>query len=227
MPFIFNYKEPIKMKPAKFLLSALSVAMFAVTFSACNQNAAVNNTTTANTANQSNTAVVVNSNSTATNTAGTASSAPSSTASVSCDVTAYVMDKDPNGFNVRDSDSEKGAIIGKIPLDKEGTVVHIVSSSPSGWVQIDKATTTADKVTFNKKGWVSANLLEVATRGYDAGGVNLYEAAKGSKVSTKIPEDMVVKILGCDGKRMQVKYKDSTGWLDPDSRCDHPATRCN
>jgi SH3-like domain-containing protein len=69
--------------------------------------------------------------------------------------------------------------------------------------------------------------LAVSTRGYDAGGVELYQAGQGSKVFPKIPEDMEVKIVGCDGKRMQVKYKDSTGWLEPDSRCDSAVTRCN
>jgi SH3-like domain-containing protein len=92
-------------------------------------------------------------------------------------------------------------------------------------MMIDNATTY--KTVFDKKGWVSANLLAVSTRGYDAGGVNLYEGGKGSKVLTKIPEDMEMKIVGCDGKRMQVKYKEFTGWLEPDARCDSAVTRCN
>lgn len=97
-------------------------------------------------------------------------------------------------------------------------------------MMIDKATivtANAEKSTFDKKGWVSASLLEVATRGYDTKGVELYDAAKGSKVVTTIPPDMVVKVVGCDGKRMQVKYKDFTGWLEPDARCDSAVTRCN
>lgn len=95
---------------------------------------------------------------------------------------------------------------------------------------IDKATivtATAEKATFANKGWVSANLLSLTTRGYDAGGVELYEGGKGSKVITKIPEDMEVKIIDCSGKRMQVKYKNFTGWLEPDAQCDSPVTRCN
>ena len=145
-------------------------------------------------------------------------------------MSAYTTDKDPKGLNVRDSSSESGKVIGQVPLGKDGTKVHIVSSSSNGWVMIDKATivtATDEKAVFDKKGWVSANLVAISTRGYDAGGVELYQAEKGSKVLTKIPEDMEMKIVGCDGKRMQVKYKDFTGWLEPDSRCDSSVTRCN
>lgn len=218
------------MKLTKILLSTFGAAMLAFTFSACDKNATVNNETT-NAANKSNAAAVSSNNSSATNAAPSESkTSSSSTSSTVCDVTAYITDKDPKGLNVRDSSSESGKIIGQVPFNKDGTVVHIISSSPNGWMMIDKATivtATDEKATFDKKGWVSGNLLEVATRGYDTKGVKLYEDAKGSKVVTTVPPDMTVKIIGCDGDRMQVKYKNSTGWLEPDARCDSAVTRCN
>ncbi len=57
------------MKPVKFLLSTLSVATLALTFSACNNTAANNNSAANNAVNKSNTATVVNTNQTAANNA--------------------------------------------------------------------------------------------------------------------------------------------------------------
>lgn len=214
------------MKTTKILLSTFGGATLALVFSACGQTAAVNNQAAANTAaNQSNTAAAAVVNSNSAKPANAAVSDSKAAAATVCDVTAYVTDKDPKGLNVRDSSSENGKVTGQIPFDKEGTTVHIISSNSSGWLMVDKADTY--KTVFDKKGWVSANLLAVSTRGYDAGGVNLYQGEKGSKVVTKIPEDMEVKIVGCDGQRMQVKYKNFTGWLEPDARCDSSVTRCN
>ena len=218
------------MKLTKILLAIFGSATLAFTFSACSQNAAVSNAT-ANTANQSNTVgTVVSSNSTKPANAA-ASDSKASSASV-CDVRAYITDKDPKGLNVRDSSSENGKVIGQILPNKDGTAVHITSANSNGWMMIDKAIVfdfkaNAEKAAFDKKGWVSANLLAINARGYDTGGVQLYEAGKGSKVLTKIPEDTVMKIVGCDGKRMQVKYKDFTGWLEPDAQCADASGRCN
>jgi hypothetical protein len=64
---VFKIKEITKNEINKILQSILGSATLAFTFSACSQNAAVNNTTAVNTANQSNTAVVVNSNQAAVN----------------------------------------------------------------------------------------------------------------------------------------------------------------
>ena len=218
------------MKSTKILLATFGGATLALAFSACSQNSAVSNAPANTVANQANTAAVVNSNSTKPANAAASDSKPSS-ASV-CDVTAYVTDKDPKGLNVRDSSSENGKVIGQIPPNKDGTAVHIISANSNGWMMIDKAIVfdfkaNAEKAVFDKKGWVSANLLAINARGYDTGGVQLYEGGKGSKVLTKIPEDTVMKIVGCDGKRMQVKYKDFTGWLEPDAQCADSTGRCN
>jgi len=210
------------MRSTKFALSLLSAATLALTLSACNTSDKSNTTTVTNT-NQP-TSNQTNSNQT---TANTPTSASNKTSSTICDARAYVLDKDPNGLNVRDASSESGNIIGRIPLDSEGTVVHMVASSSSVWVQIDKAETTAEKVVFNKKGWVSGNLLGTSTRGYTKGSVNLYAGGAGSKVLGTIPRETELTISGCDGDRVQVKYKDMTGWLDADSQCPNPVTNCN
>lgn len=215
------------MKLTNILLAAFGSATLALTFSACSQTATVNDSAASN-ANNKNTAVVANSNPSKPSGGGASDSKPTSTTAAVCDVTAYITDKDPNGLNVRDSSSVEGKIIGRIPLAEDGTQVHIISASLDGsWVIIDKATTY--ETVFDKKGWVSANLLAIATRGYDTKGVKLYDGGSGKKgpVLTTIPPDTELKILNCDGKRVHVKHKDIYGWLEPEDQCGSAVTRCN
>ena len=144
-----------------------------------------------------------------------------------CSAEAYVIDPDPKGLNVR-SAPRTGRVIANIPKDKEGTVVKLVAQNgDGGWLQIDKAQTTAEKVVFDKKGWVSGNMLAVSTRGYDTKGVKLYEGGEASTVLATIPPETEVRVVGCDGKRLQVKYKNAVGWLNDDDQCPNPVTNCN
>jgi SH3-like domain-containing protein len=143
-----------------------------------------------------------------------------------CDIYAYIVDKDPAGLNVRDSD-ENGQAIGKIPFDTDGTIVHLISTNFTGWVRIDHAETVEGKVVFDKKGWVSANLLATSAAGYGTQEVELTESASGSKVLTFIPPETEVRMFSCDGKRARVKYKKFTGWLGEDAACPNPVTNCS
>jgi SH3-like domain-containing protein len=144
-----------------------------------------------------------------------------------CDATAYVIDPDPKGLNVR-SAPRTGKVIGNVPKDKEGTVVRLIAQNgDGGWLQIDNAKTTADKVVFDKKGWVSGNMLAVSTRGYDTKGVKLYEGGEASTVLATIPPETEVRVVGCDGKRLEVKYKNTVGWLNEDDQCPKPSGKCN
>ena len=148
----------------------------------------------------------------------------------SCDAWAYVTDKDRNGLNVRATADSSSKIVGKIPFNAdEGAIVHMTAPSGRyGWVKIDSAKTVAEKTTFKGSGAVSGNMLAVSTRGYDTEGVKLYATHEdGARVVTTVPPDMEVKIIACMGTKVQVKYKDKLGWLDEDSRCANPVTRCN
>src|SRR5215207_2699575 len=123
-----------------------------------------------------------------------------------CDVEAYVVDPDPKGLNVRDTPGVGGKVVATIPSDEEGTTVHIVASDANGWVQIDHAETIMGAVVFDKKGWVSGNMLGIATRGYDGKGVRLYARPRASKAAGKLPSEAEVKVAGCEGDWMRVKY---------------------
>ena len=144
-----------------------------------------------------------------------------------CDVEAYVVDPDPKGLNVRETPGAGGCVVAVIPLDEDGTVVHIVASNPNGWVQIDRAETVMGAVVFDKKGWVSGNMLGLSTRGYGTRGVKLRGDGKAEKVIGTIPSEAEVRVAGCADDRIRVRYKNLVGWLDPEDQCPSPVTTCN
>lgn len=146
---------------------------------------------------------------------------------VGCDVEAYVVDPDPKGLNVRDAPGVGGKVVATIPLDGDGTTVHVIASDANGWVQIDRAETVMGAVVFDRKGWVSGNMLGIATRGYGTRGVKLYARARARKVLGTIPPEAEVKVAGCEGDWMRVKYRSMSGWLDPGDQCPSPVTTCN
>jgi hypothetical protein len=144
-----------------------------------------------------------------------------------CDVRAYVVDPDPKGLNVRDAPGVAGKVVAVIPLDGDGTIVHLVASSPNGWVQLDRAETVGGTVVFDRKGWVSGTMLGTSTRGYGTKGVKLYADAGARRAAGTIPPEAEVKVAGCSGEMMRVKYRSLDGWLDRESQCPNPVTLCN
>ena len=144
-----------------------------------------------------------------------------------CDVEAYVVDPDPKGLNVRDAPGARGRAVAVIPLDEDGTVVHLVASSPNGWVQIDRAETIGGTVVFDKKGWVSGNMLGTETRGYGTRGVKLRGEGRPGKVLGTIPPETEVRLAGCNGVRVKVKHRSLVGWLEREDQCPNPVTLCN
>ena len=145
-----------------------------------------------------------------------------------CDARAYVIDKDPKGLNVRGTPGVGGKVVAVIPLDQDGTIVHLISADSKGWVRIDRAENISGDVVFDGKGWVSGNMLGTETRGYGTKGVKLYGgAARGSKVMGTIPPESEVKIYGCGAEKVQVRYRNLVGWLDAEAQCPNPVTLCN
>ena len=148
-------------------------------------------------------------------------------AAQTCDVDAYVIDPDPKGLNVRDKPGADGRVVAVIPADADGTVVHLIASSPNGWVQISHAETIMGTVVFDRKGWVSGNMLGISTRGYGTKGVRLYAGAAKGKALGTLPPEAEVKVAGCSGDWMRVRYRNQTGWLERESQCPNPVTNCS
>lgn len=143
-----------------------------------------------------------------------------------CQISAYVIDKDPQGLNVRSSANTNSEILGKLPTNKDAVFVDIAASQ-GNWVEINKAEDASGTAVFQGKGWVYASKLGTSTRGYSKKSVSVYaNTNKGSKKIGSIPSQTQVKLLNCDGKWAYVSYQRLQGWLAVDDQCPNPLTTC-
>lgn len=146
--------------------------------------------------------------------------------SQTCNISAYVIDKDPQGLNVRMNASSRSKILTKLPTNTDAAFVDIVASQ-GAWVQIDKAESARRDFEFHGKGWLYTQLLGTSTRGYGTKGVNVYqEASEKSKVVGRIPDQKEVKLLSCRGSYAKIQYENITGWLARAAQCPNPLTTC-
>jgi SH3-like domain-containing protein len=142
-----------------------------------------------------------------------------------CNISAFVIDKDPKGLNVRSGPGTSHAIIGNLPTTTVGVVVDITASK-GDWVQLSKAE-SPDKVEFQGSGWVSAKLLGTSTRGYGTKGVSVYKSANNqSSVVGTIPPETGVTLLGCSQSWALVEYEGKKGWIEPEAQCGNPLSTC-
>lgn len=147
-----------------------------------------------------------------------------------CDVGAYVIDKDPNGLNVRSGPGKSHAVIGNLPYQQyTGVGVHITGSS-GDWVQIDFAAeegTEEDRTLFKGVGWVYAPLLGLTGIAHPEGGTLLYrEAFQKTRVVKIVPGGDDVTVWGCRGKWFYVEYKKVKGWAAPSTLCTNSLSTC-
>ncbi|AFZ18896.1 SH3 domain-containing protein [Allocoleopsis franciscana] len=157
----------------------------------------------------------------------TQSEAPQSLAQAqqTCDITAFVIDKDPKGVNVRSGAGESQKVIGNLPTTTIGVIVDITGSK-GNWVQISKAE-SPDKVEFQGTGWVHSQLLGTSTRGYGTQGVSVYKSANTqSSVMGRIPPATGVKLLGCSQSWALVEHEGLKGWIEPEAQCGNPLSTC-
>jgi hypothetical protein len=149
-----------------------------------------------------------------------------------CAISAYVIDKDPNGLNIRDKPGVDGKIIGKLKYaeDDDNIVVVNIIGYENGWVKISGGETIVGEEQFNGIGWVSAKMVTTRTERPDGNSnksVTFYAQPKSSskKVGT-IPSDTEVQIAGFDCFGLKITFKNKTGWLSSDDLCGNPVTTC-
>ncbi|MEH2274774.1 MAG: SH3 domain-containing protein [Nostoc sp.] len=142
-----------------------------------------------------------------------------STNSQKCDILAYVTDTDPQGLNVRSGASTYNTILGQIPINETVQVINAAGD----WVQITNASDG-----FQGTGWVFVPKLGLTTRGYGTNGVDLYvSTSQQSQKVGRIPANIVVKLLGCQGDKAQVEYQGVKGWLTKQDQCGAALTSCS
>lgn len=109
---------------------------------------------------------------------GLAQTAAGDTAGIqACEISAWSIDSDPAGLNVRAGPGEDHPVIGRLPPpeliggDEYGTEANIVASQ-DGWFRIDRATTNNygdgdSVVVFEGDGWVSGRFLRRSIEGLE------------------------------------------------------------
>ena len=143
-----------------------------------------------------------------------------------CQINAFVIDKDPKGLNVRSGPGSRYDIIGKLPTTTVAVIVDITAAQ-GDWVRLSKAQ-SVEKIEFQGTGWVYAQLLGTSTRGYGSKGVSVYASADTqSSVIGRIPDQRGVKLLGCDQSWALVEYEGLKGWIAREAQCPNPLTTCS
>lgn len=142
-----------------------------------------------------------------------------------CQISAYLIDRDPQGLNVRNAPNPNAQVIKKLPTYDEDTTVAITASQ-GNWVQISQAEDD-DGIVFQGKGWVYASMLGTSTRGYGTRGVSVYTQPNNrSRVVGRIRDQQSVKLLSCDRQWAYVSYEKIQGWLAPTDQCPNALTTC-
>lgn len=146
---------------------------------------------------------------------------------VKCDTGAYLIDRDPNGTNVRSKPGKNSAIVKT--LKSEDAIVVRLSGSSNGWFEISSAGTVGgetDKTLYEGRGWIHSSLvgMDVAS-----GEPKLYaEPRKKSRVLMKlVPDGSEIKPIGCKGDWVQVRSGKLTGWIPREAQCSNPLTTCS
>ncbi len=149
---------------------------------------------------------------------------------IPCDCTAYVIDTDPNGLNIRSGPGTEYPVTATLPTDN--SVEVWVTGSVGPWMSIERAYIFAEygmTEDIDKKiaGFIYGPLLAVQTRPGGRMRIPLYaEPDVASRVVAALPMEIEVALTGCRGAWVRVKYGDIEGWLDPESHCGNPVTTC-
>ncbi|HEY9854080.1 MAG TPA: SH3 domain-containing protein [Leptolyngbyaceae cyanobacterium] len=142
-----------------------------------------------------------------------------------CQISAYVINKDPKGLNVRSAPNPNASVVKKLPANNVAIVVDVVASQ-NYWVQISNAVGDNGNI-FKGKGWLYTPLLGTSTRGYGTKGVSLHSSPNNnSSVLGTIPPETGVKLISCSGEWAYVSHNQLQGWLAKTEQCPNPLTTC-
>jgi hypothetical protein len=142
----------------------------------------------------------------------------------SCSISAYVIDQDPNGMNVRAAPSAKARVLKVVNGPNSGTTK--VRGYQGGWFRVSEiAAAEEDATLFKGDGWVHGSLLHVDVAGGDP---NLYDGpTRRSQLIKRLSGDQEgVTLVSCSGNWVQVRVLGTLGWLSPAGQCSNPLTTC-
>ncbi|RZM77385.1 SH3 domain-containing protein [Leptolyngbya iicbica] len=146
----------------------------------------------------------------------------------SCSASAFIVDTDPAGLNVRGGPSSDYAAQDTLST-AEPIQVSIVGAT-GDWFLINEAW-SPEQQELQQPGWVYAPLLGVSTTSLNINNpeapTTLYAEPDGSAaVVAEIPKYSEVTLLSCSGNWLQVQAPDTTGWLAVGEQCSNPVSTC-
>lgn len=135
-------------------------------------------------------------------------------------VQAYIIDRDPEGLNVRSGPSIKQDIISKIPYNSYGISTRVdIADAKEGWLRIREWFDGAVQAKFEREAWIYGRLVAILVK---VGGDNHIYASDvhTARRDGKFVEGRPVMVLDC-GKEWLFVEGQSTygskrkGWLSP------------
>lgn len=141
-----------------------------------------------------------------------------------CAISAYVIDRDARGLNVRAGPSADARVLRVV--SNEGSGVARIIGQRGAWFRVSTITDAeSDSTLFRGDGWVHASLLGVSVANADP---RLYArpSRQSRAIATLIPEASQVTLIGCSGDWFRVRGAGRVGWLSRGGQCSNPVTTC-
>jgi len=142
----------------------------------------------------------------------------------SCDISAYVIDRDAAGLNVRAGPSAVARVLAVV--GNEGSAVARIRGQSGAWFRVSIIVDAErDENLFRGDGWIHASLLGLSVANTDP---NLYARPRlqSRALARLVPDDSQVTLIGCAGNWARVRATGRVGWLSPGGQCSNPLTTC-
>jgi SH3-like domain-containing protein len=142
----------------------------------------------------------------------------------SCNLTAFVIDRDTNGLNVRAGPSTATRVLRTI--SNEGSAVARIIGQSGQWFRVSSIVDAEDdRSLFSGDGWIHASLLGVSVANADP---RLYSRPlrQSRPLARLVPDETLVTLIGCAGDWARVRALGRVGWLSPGGQCSNPLTTC-
>ena len=141
-----------------------------------------------------------------------------------CNISAYVIDTDPRGLNVRAAPSTRARILRRVSADYPPRVE--IRGQSGDWFRVTRVTNAEDfSVLFRGEGWVHVSMLGFGVANYDP---RLYAApSRQSRTLVRlVPDESRVDLIGCAGDWARVRAGRRIGWMSRGGICSNPLTTC-
>ncbi len=141
-----------------------------------------------------------------------------------CSISAYVIDRDARGLNIRAAPSGSARVLQVV--SNEGSAVARIVGQSGAWFRVSTITDAeSDRNLFRGDGWVHASLLGVSVANADP---RLYArpSRQSRALARLVPDDSQVTLVGCAGDWAQVRAGRRLGWLSRGGQCSNPLTTC-